>query len=323
MLTLDSHAKLNLYLEVINKRKDNYHNINTVFEKISLSDKIILKSRVDKQIKIFSASKDIPKDSSNLAYRGAKLLQDELHINKGVEIKIIKRIPVGSGLGGGSSNAAYVLLGLNKLWRLNLTQNKLVGFAKKIGSDVPFFIYNCSYGLGRAKGDEIKPLNLLKNIRFWHILVVPKIMISTPLIYSKWDEYSRKPLDFKKPASKKIKEIFTALEGKNSGCSQKSKRGLTRPKYNANMFVSALIKKDITLINAGLFNGLEQITFRLYPELENIKAKLKSLGLQSVLMSGSGSAIFGISPSKKEVMSVYRRLKPKKSWHVYVAKTQQ
>lgn len=289
-LTLDSYAKLNLYLQVLNKRKDNYHNINTVFEKINLSDKIILKSRVDRQIKIFSASRYIPKDSSNLAYRSAKLLQDKLHLNKGVDIRIIKRIPVGSGLGGGSSNAAYVLIGLNKLWRLNLTQDKLVSFAKKIGSDVPFFIHNCSYGLGQAKGDKIKPLNILKKIRFWHILVVPKINISTPLIYSKWDE----KLDL----------------------------GLTGPKYNVNIFISALKRKKIKLISSSLFNSLEQITFRLYPELGLIKDRLRTLGLQSILMSGSGSAIFGISSSKKKVMFIYRQLKPKKSWDVFVAKTQ-
>lgn len=290
-LTLDSYAKLNLYLEVLHKRKDNYHNLNTVFEKINLSDKIILKSRVDKQIKIFSSSRCIPKDNSNLAYRSAKLLQDKLHLDKGVDIRIEKRIPVGSGLGGGSSNAAYVLLGLNRLWQLNLSQDKLISFAKKIGSDVSFFIHNCSYGLGQAKGDKIKPLNNLKKIRFWHILVVPKISISTPLIYRKWDE--------------------------------KSGLGLTCPKYNVNIIISALKRKKIELISSGLFNSLEQITFSLYPELELIKNRLRALGLQSILMSGSGSAIFGISLSKKEVMSVYQQLKPKKSWDVFVVRTQQ
>ena len=94
--------------------------------------------------------------------------------------KIIKRIPVASGLGGGSSNAAAVLVGLNKFWRLDITQNKLMTFAKKIGSDVPFFVCDSPFAEGRARGDVIRPLRQLNNVKFWHILVVPKKKAATP-----------------------------------------------------------------------------------------------------------------------------------------------
>src|SRR3989338_1774525 len=103
MLTFNSYAKINLYLEVLNKRKDNYHNIKTIFERIGLADKIILKSRPDKKINITCNASGVPQGRSNLAWRSARLLQDSFNIDKGVDIKIIKRIPVGSGLGGGSS----------------------------------------------------------------------------------------------------------------------------------------------------------------------------------------------------------------------------
>ncbi len=289
-MVLKSYAKLNLYLEVLNRRKDNYHNIKTLFERISLCDKITLKSRPDKQIKIISYSPDIPKDSSNLAFRSAKLLQDSLKIDKGVEIGITKRIPVGSGMGGGSSNAAFVLLGLNKLWKLHLSRAKLVSFAKKIGSDVPFFIYNLPFALGEAKGDEIKPLSSLRGVRLWHVLVVPKIKVSTPMIYKNWD---------------KNREIL----------------GLTRPKYNVNMLALALRRKDLAAVNLALFNNLEPITAKIYPELKPIRDKLNLLGLQSILMSGSGPAIMAIASSRKEAVSAYRQLKKDKFWQVFVTRT--
>lgn len=291
-MILRSFAKLNLYLEVLNKRNDTYHNIKTIFERISLSDKIILKSRPDKKIKIICNSTDFPPNNSeNLCLRSVRLLRDNLNIDRGVDIRIIKRIPVSSGLGGGSSNAASVLMGLNKLWGLNLTQNKLVNFAKRIGCDVPFFIYNCPFAQGEERGDKIKPLKSLNRVRLWHILVVPRIKVSTPLIYKKWDL-----------VRKKVK--------------------LTSAKSNVKILLLALQKFDLGLIREALFNSLERITAKLYPEVRRIKEKLKSLNLQSILMSGSGPAIFGIVSSKKEAQSLCRQLKREcQSWQVFVTRT--
>jgi len=278
MLTLNSYAKLNLYLEVLETRKDNYHNIKTIFERIDLADKIILKSRRDKKINITCNVAAVPQDNSNLAWRSAKLLQDSFNIDKGVDIKIIKRIPVGSGLGGGSSNAAAVLTGLNRLWKLNLTQDKLAGLAEKLGCDVPFFIYNSPFAQGEARGDKIKPLKTLYSVRLWHILVVPKIGVSTASIYKRWDNESK---TFK----------------------------LTMPKYNVNILILALRKNDFFSIGDALFNSLEQVTPRLYPQINAIKEKLMQLGVKSILMSGSGPAVFGIVSSRKEALTLCRQLK--------------
>ena len=300
-MILNSFAKLNLYLEVLKKRKDSYHNISTLFERIDLSDKIILKARPDNLIKIICKNPGVPGDSSNLCYRSAKLLQEKFHIKRGLDIKIIKQIPTGAGLGGGSSNAAAVLSGLNKLWKLNLSCQSLAGLAKKIGCDVPFFIYNTSFALGQARGDKVKPLIGLKELRLWHILVVPKIKVLTPKIYKEWDRYSE----------------------------------LTTPRHNAKILISGLRKKDRSslilasskikqglMISRLLFNRLEEITVRLYPEVQRIKEALTRLSLKSILMSGSGPAVFGLVLLRKEAERISRQLKRQhRSWQVFVTRT--
>jgi len=289
-LILLSRAKLNLYLEVLNLRKDNYHNIKTIFERIDLSDKIILRPRPDRLIRIICRDSYVPKDKTNLCYRSARLLQESFNIQTGLDIEIIKRIPVGSGLGGGSSNAASVLLGLNKIWKLNLSRERLLRFAKKIGADVPFFLYNSSFAIGEGRGDKIKVLRLQRVRGFWHILVVPKIKISTALIYKKWD--SLKNLE------------------------------LTRPKYNVKILTSALRKNALPFKSGLLFNNLETATIKLYPKVRHIKEKLVRLGLESILMSGSGPAVFGVVSSRKEAVSLSRKLKKEeRSWRIFVTET--
>lgn len=274
---LHSYAKLNLYLEVLDKRSDQYHNINTLFERIDLCDKIILKSHPPKKIKVVCNAPGIPKDSSkNIAYRSARLLQRSLNVDKGAYIKIIKRIPPAAGLGGGSSNAAAVLIGLNKLWRLNLSQKRLLAFAKEMGCDVPFFIYNTSFAKARSRGDIIKPLKALNKIKLWHILAVPRNKVSTARIYKEWDRLRIK---------------------------------LTKPKYNVKILNLALRKKDLVLLGKVLFNSLEQVSAKLYPRIRYIRLKLMRLGLKSILMSGSGPAVFGIVSSKKEAVYLGRQLK--------------
>lgn len=294
-LTLNSYAKLNLYLAVLNKRKDNYHNINTIFERIDLCDKIILAPRQDKKINIICTHPHIPKDNlRNLAFRSAKLLQESFKIDRGVDIKIIKRIPLASGLGGGSSNAAAVLVGLNKFWKLNIAQNKLITLAKKIGSDVPFFIYNSPFAEGKGRGDMIKPLKPLNSIKFWHILIVSrKKKVSTMQIYKKWDRLRAK---------------------------------LTSPRYDVKILYLALRKRDFSLMGKAMFNSLEQVTTQLFPEIRHIKARLMSLGIKSILMSGSGPAVFGIVSSRKEATSLCMRLKKRlvkegRSWQVFITQT--
>ncbi|MFA5090703.1 MAG: 4-(cytidine 5'-diphospho)-2-C-methyl-D-erythritol kinase [Candidatus Omnitrophota bacterium] len=291
-LTIDSYAKLNLYLQVSQRRSDGYHNIRTVFERISLCDKIILTCRRDKIIRLSCSGRyALPQDKDNLAWKSAKLLQDSLGLDSGVDINIIKRIPVGAGLGGGSSNAASVLSGLNRLWGLHLTQDRLVRFAAQLGSDVPFFLYDSPFAYGGGRGDKIIPLKSLKRIRLWHVLLMPAIRVSTPLIYRQWDRL-------------------------------RLKRKLTRPKYNVKILTLALAKRDKSFINRYLFNGLEEVTCGLYPQVRRAKEEIRNSGLESVLMSGSGPAVFGLCAFKKEALSLSGRLRKKnRAWQVFTVCT--
>ncbi|MFH1441906.1 MAG: 4-(cytidine 5'-diphospho)-2-C-methyl-D-erythritol kinase [Candidatus Omnitrophota bacterium] len=293
-LVINSYAKLNLQLAVLGRRSDGYHGLETVFEKISLHDKIILKSLSDKKIKIACNYSGIPNNSSNLAYKSAKLLQDKFNLDKGIHIEIIKSIPVGSGMGGGSSNAAAVLTGLNTLWRLKLNQRQLAAFAKQLGSDVPFFIHKTAFAIGTGRGDQISAIKALSKQKFWHILAVPRIKVSTPLIYKKWDEL-------------------------NSSVNKTGR--LTMRGCNVKMLTSALKKKDLFLINNALFNDLEEAAVNLYPCINQIKEELSELGVKSILMSGSGPAVFGIVSSRKEAVNLSVKLKKKSFWRIFIART--
>jgi len=285
---LKSYSKVNLYLRVLNIRPDKFHNIETIFERINLYDKIILKPRRDNHIRIICRNPLVPKNNSNLCFRSAELLQKKFKVNKGVDITIIKNIPIGAGLGGGSGNAAAVLLGLNKLWKLNLTTEKLKNLASGIGSDVPFFIYDTPFAIGRGRGERIKPLTALRDVLLWHILVVPKIHVSTPLIYREWDRKS-------------------TLTGKGD---------------DVKILTSVLRKKGLCELRRNLFNSLESITIRLYPEVKRVKEKLSKLGVKTILMSGSGPAVFGVVSSRKEAVFLCNKLgKEESSCRVSVVRT--
>lgn len=295
-LSLRSFAKINLYLTILKKRPDNYHAIVTIFERIGLYDQIILTWRQDRQIKITCNNPQVPTDNSNLCYRAAKLIQEKFNIDAGLGIKIIKNIPVGAGLGGGSGNAAAVLIGLNEFWGLGLSRKRLLNLSKAIGSDVPFFIHNCPFAEGRGRGDTVRPLNMLKYVRLWHILVVPGIKVSTPLIYSKWD--------------------LALRSGK------KHLGTLTKARDDVKMLTSALQLNKQSLAAERLFNDLEGITARLYPQVSYVRETLRKLGQKSILMSGSGPAVFCICSSRKEAVSLSRKLKDQnRSWRVFVAET--
>lgn len=247
--------------------------------------------RSDGKIKLSCDNTAVPDGQNNIAYRAAVLLKNKFNIKYGVNIRIVKRIPVGAGLGGGSSNAAHVLLGLNRLWNLKLGKEKLAGLAKALGSDVAFFIHNCPFAKGEGRGEKISPLNTLNRVRFWHVLVVPKLHVSTPFIYKKWAKFTG------------------SFE-------------LTIPGPNVKMLTSALKKKNLSLISPQLYNDLERITLKAYPVVRRVKEELAVLGLKAILMSGSGPAVFGICSSRKEAVFLSSRLKKKHaSWWIFIVRT--
>jgi len=293
-LAVKSFAKLNLYLQVLNKRKDNFHNLSTLFARIDLADTIILRKRKDGLIKIKCDSRKVPKDKSNLCYRAAALLKEELKLSQGIEIELKKRIPVGAGLGGGSSNGASVLLGLNKLWNLNLAKTRLAKFGAKLGSDVPFFIYQTKFALGNGRGDQVKPINSLAKLKLWFILVYPNFKVSTPLIYREFD--------LRLAAVKNLR--------------------LTRPRYNVHKLISQLSRNGRRVDASYFLNELEVVTTVLYPIVGKVKAAFFNLGLEKAMMSGSGPAVFAICNSGIQAKNLSSRLNKKhKTWQFFVTST--
>jgi 4-diphosphocytidyl-2C-methyl-D-erythritol kinase len=276
-LIVRSPAKLNLYLKVLRKRKDGYHNLKTIFERVSLCDIISLRLRRDGKIAVCCDNPRVPLADKNIAFVAAALLQKSFRIRQGVEISIKKRIPVGAGLGGGSSNAASVLLGLNKLWKLGLSKAALARLAKRLGSDVPFFIYEKPFAQGSGRGEKIRLLPALNKVRLWHVLVVPKREVLTSEIYKKWD--------------------------RNRGTFS-----LTMPEYDVKIWTSALKNRAVDLLPQLLLNDLEKITLKDYPGAKKIKERLRAEGQRAVLMSGSGPAVFAICASRKEALALSRKL---------------
>jgi len=292
-LLLESSAKINLYLQVLNKRKDNFHDLSTLFCRIDLKDAIILRERKDNLIKIKCSSPQVPKDKSNLCYAAAALLKQKLKLSFGLEIEIKKRIPVGAGLGGGSSNAASTLLGLNRFWDLDLPQTKLMKLAAELGSDVPFFVSGEKFALGSGRGDKIKPLASLNKLKLWFILVCPKIKVSTPLIYRKFDTYASTGGAFSR---------------------------LTRPNHDVKILSSELSKSSFRFKPEYLFNSLEPVTTRIYPAVDQVKKALYGIGLEKLMMSGSGPAVFAVCGSAREARKASAILRKKhKSWQIFVS----
>ena len=172
-------AKLNLFLHVVGRRPDGYHLLQTAFRLIDLRDWLRFIPREDGQIKLARAIPGIP-ESDNLTVRAARLLQAEGEARAGVEIELEKNIPIGGGLGGGSSDCATTLAALNRLWGLDLPKDRLATLALGLGADVPFFLFGGN-AFGEGVGERLTPLELPKA---WYVLLVPPVRVSTPAIFA-------------------------------------------------------------------------------------------------------------------------------------------
>lgn len=267
-IRIESPAKVNLFLEVLGKRKDGYHNVETILETVDLGDDIILKETKE-GIEIESDFPSLPLGRENLVYQAAFLLKKRLGIEKGIQITINKRIPLASGLGGGSGNAASVLLGLNKLWNLNLSYEELFQLARELGADVPFFLRG-GRTLGKGRGDELQPLS--QDPALYFVLVSPDFEVSTEGVYEKLKNLTKE--------ARSIKIILSAL---NSG--------------------------KITKIGNSLYNRLEEVVIPRHPQIAKIKKRLLELGAGGALMSGSGPSVFGLADDKKSAAEIYRKIK--------------
>ena len=279
-MKLLSPAKINLYLHVLRKRADGYHDIDTLFERVSLFDEIELRA-APSGIQVECPAKGVPSGRKNLAYRTAALLKERFGASQGVVIKIKKNIPIAAGLGGGSSNAATVLLGLNRLWKLHLSRRKLLALAAEIGSDVPFFILEKTFAIGKGRGEILSAIRS-SGPPLWHCLVKPPFGISTK------EAYQRCPSSF-----------------------------LTPPRGDARMTIRSLQKGNSEHLAGRLVNSLERaLNKRVISKIAIIKNALKKEGALACLLSGSGSTVFGVFSSKQSALKAARHLK-KNGWKTF------
>ena len=269
-LKIRSPAKINLFLNVIGKRPDGYHELESIFQTVNLFDTIEI-HKAKQGISIKTDQPNLPTDRRNLVYQVVELVKKKYKIRQGIRIFIHKNIPIGSGLGGGSSNVASVLMGLNRMWKLGLSRDELAWQGAKIGSDVPFFIYGGT-ALVKGRGEIVFPLKINKT--FYYLLVSPQILIPTKEIYRQLKLYLTKPVN------NSIGKIIRYLEKGNS-------KGLSQL----------------------LYNSLERVALGLYPRLKDIYLRLEENIKGGLLVSGSGSTIFRICDSSKEVNILVRQIK--------------
>jgi 4-diphosphocytidyl-2-C-methyl-D-erythritol kinase len=264
-LVFKSPAKINLGLHILSKRPDGYHELETLFQMVSLYDQIELEL-LPKGIEIECDMPGIPVDDSNLAVKAAKLVQEAWPKQaKGVRIRLSKKIPAGAGLAGGSGNAAGVLMGLNVLWDLGVGRKELIPLANRLGSDIAFFL-TAPCALGRGRGEILEAIETTK--KFAVILVYPGFPVSTPWVYQN--------LNFE----------------------------LTKKPKNISISKQFLSQSKIRLLGERLYNDLEPVVVKRYPEIQVIKAKLMAQGADGVLLSGSGSTVFALFEDPERASAV-------------------
>ncbi len=267
-LTLWTAAKINLYLDVVGKRNDGYHEIESVMQSVTLYDRLVLKP-FKEGIKILSDEPGIPLGRENLCYKAAELFLKKTKIPQGLQIEIHKTIPRKAGLGGGSADAAATLWGMNKLFRVGVPLIILLKWASLLGADVPFCLRGGT-SLVRGKGEILIPLPSLKD--GWLVLLDPGIPISTSWVYEK-------------------------IRGE-----------LTKKKLSAKLLATLVEKEGLLGISKFLYNRLEEVVLERFPVMKAVKKEMMQAGTKGVLMTGSGSIIFGMVENKKEGESLRSKL---------------
>lgn len=273
-------AKINLFLEILNKRQDGYHNIESIVHTVSLFDILEFEPKEENKIDLICIgnNNNVSNDKNNLVYKAVIKFKEQYNINKGIKIILTKNIPTGAGLGGGSSDAAATLVALNKIWNVNASIKELEFLGATIGADVPFFITGGTAKISQI-GNVVEKIKTDFNYNF--ILVKPNFNISTVYAYSR------------------VKFPLTNLQ-----------------KINTITECIANGKFSVEKARVLVFNRFEYFIVDEYPEIKRIKDTLYRLGCVS-LMSGSGSCVFGLVEDVNKINYIINELK-KYDWNVWV-----
>jgi len=270
IIKLKALAKINLGLDVLGRRENGYHDVRMIMQSIYLYDNVTIEKQEEPGIQLMTNLHYLPVDEKNIAYKAAKMLMDEFQIASGVKIVLDKHIPVAAGMAGGSSNAAAVLVGMNRLFDLNLSQQELMDRGVKLGADVPYCVMRGTV-LAEGIGEILTPLDPLP--KCYVLIAKPAISVSTKVVYEKLD-------------SKEIEE---------------------HPDIDA--FIEGLQEQNLEKVAASMGNVLERVTVDDYPIIDDIKKVMMEAGALNAMMSGSGPTVFGIFADKKTAREAQRKMR--------------
>ena len=279
-IELKALAKINLGLDVLGRRENGYHEGRMIMQSIFLYDEVRIEKKETSGIEVVTNLKYLPVGEDNIAYKAAKLLIDEYGLSEGVRITLRKHIPVAAGLAGGSSNAAAVLFGMNRMFRLGLSQQALMERGVKLGADVPYCIMRGTV-LAEGIGEELKRLPAMPKCTV--LIAKPPISVSTKTVYEALD-------------SKEITE-HPDIDG----------------------IIRGLELGDLRMIAGAMGNVLEEVTIPMHPEIDKIKQEMKAAGALGAMMSGSGPTVFGLFESRAAARTAQRNIREKElTRQVYV-----
>lgn len=281
-MKLKAYAKINLGLDVIRKREDGYHEVKMIMQTIGIYDRVCLTKRRDAGIRIRTNLFYLPTDAENIVYRAANLMMEEYQIKGGIEIDLQKYIPVAAGLAGGSSDAAAVLYGINRMYQLGLSLNELMEQGIKLGADVPYCLIRGT-ALSEGIGEKLTTLSNAPNC--WVLLAKPPISVSTKFVY---ENLHLKEL-----------ERHPDIDGMREAIEQQNLYGVAEK----------------------MGNVLETVTIPNYPVVAEIKELIRKSGALNVLMSGSGPTVFGVFDRWERAQKGYEALKQSElSRQIYITK---
>ena len=281
-MKLKAYAKINLGLDVLGKREDGYHEVRMIMQTVRIYDRICLTKEKEPGIRIRTNLFYLPTDAENIVYRAAKLMIEEYQIKGGIEIDLQKYIPVAAGLAGGSSDAAAVLYGMNRMYHLGLSLEELMKQGVKLGADVPYCLIRGT-ALSEGIGEKLTPLSAAPDC--WVLMAKPPVSVSTKFVYENLDtkELNQHP---------DIDGMLKAIE-------------------TGNLY---------DLANK-MGNVLETVTIPNYPVVAEIKEQIQKSGALNVLMSGSGPTVFGLFDSRERAERGYEILKQSEiSRQVYITR---